>query len=91
MTPNFARTLLGLLLLLLLALGMLSGCSSTPTFVSTPGPLIPPLPPQAKQTASPLECSPSCSARLTTLRERWRLMLTPPASQAAPAKLPTDS
>jgi hypothetical protein len=51
MTPPFKLTVPALLLLLLIALATLYGCSSTPSFVSTPGPLIPPLPPQAKQTA----------------------------------------
>lgn len=86
MTPQFKLTLPGLLLLLLVTLAMLYGCGSTPSS-PTAGPLIPPLPEQARQTRS--GCSPKCSEELTTLRVDMRLKLTLTASPDSPASAPT--
>jgi hypothetical protein len=44
---------------------------------------------QCAPDTQPLICSPSCSAALTSERERWRALLTTPATEAAPASAPT--
>lgn len=50
-----------------------------------PAPVIPPLPAQARQPAPIPECSPTCSAALTSERASWLRMLTPPESPERPA------
>lgn len=77
-------------LLALLLTVWLPGCApSSPLLASpTPAPLIPPLPQIARQPALGPECSPSCSAALTTEREAWLQQLTPPESPARPASGP---
>lgn len=68
-------------MLLLLALP-LAACSSASISSSQP-PAIPPLPPEARQPATPSICLPTCSAGLTSARESWRNMLTAPALPAS--------
>lgn len=67
----------------------ISACSSTPTFVPTPAPAIPPLPPAARQPATPSLCSPSCLDGLMRERQSWRASLTSAEPQALPASAPT--
>lgn len=90
MTPQFKLTLPGLLLLLLVTLAMLYGCSSQPS-LPTPGPLIPPLPPQfrASMEVTPSECLPTCLNGLTRERTLWKSLLTPAASPGKAASVPT--
>ena len=81
------RSLYATLLLLPL---LLTGCAS----VSQPSPpvrpaLIPPLPAEARQPVPPPICSPTCSAGLTTLRDKLLHLLTPPTAPAQPASGPT--
>lgn len=90
MTPNFKLTLPWLLLLVLLTLWLLNACSAMPSCAPTAQTLIPPLPEQARQPTTPSGCSPRCSEALTTLREGWRLRLTPTASPGSPASAPTN-
>ncbi|AAT38383.1 gp24 [Burkholderia phage BcepC6B] len=74
-------------MLLLLALP-LAACSSASISSSQP-PAIPPLPPEARQPATPLICLPTCSAALTNARVSWQRTLTPPASPAGSANATT--
>lgn len=77
------------LMLMLLPL-WLHGCAhDSPLSRPAPAPLIPPLPAQARQPATIPECSPTCSRGLTSARESWLRMLTPPGSPASPASGPT--
>jgi len=76
-------------LLLALLIGALSACSSTPTFVPTPAPLIPPLPQEARQPATPSLCLPTCSAALTQEQQNWRGLLTSGVLPGLPASGPT--
>lgn len=69
-------------------LGMLlSGCAcELPSFSQPVEPArIPSLPAQARQPQTLTNCSPSCSAALTTEREAWLRILTPPGRQGRPA------
>lgn len=69
---------------LVLAL-LLSGCAaSLPAAPPTPGPLIPPLPMEAKQTSLP-----TYSANAESDISRWLQSLTRPSSPASPASAPT--
>jgi len=71
---------------------LLAGCAATSPTTSpptVPPPRLAPLPDSARQTPQPSICSPSCSAALTSERERWRALLTTPATEAAPASAPT--
>ncbi|ETP64874.1 hypothetical protein BDSB_05580 [Burkholderia dolosa PC543] len=76
-------------MLLLLALP-LAACNSASISSSQP-PSIPPLPPEARQPATPSICLPTCSAGLTSARENWRKSLTSgalPASNASATTMP---
>ena len=81
------KFLLALLAWMLLGLAaLLTSCaSSSPAAPPTAGPLIPPLPAEAKQTASPTH-----SANALIDIERWRKSLTRPSAQASPASGPTN-
>lgn len=75
----------------LLAL-LLTGCAETPRNWSPPVaacPVIPALPPEAKQTAAPLWCSPDCSTGLSLEIESWRKDLTTLGVAGSPANVPT--
>ncbi|ABA60058.2 gp57 [Burkholderia phage Bcep176] len=74
--------------MLLLLVLPLAACSSVSTSSSQP-PAIPPLPPEARQPATPSICLPTCSAALTSARESWRNTLTVPASPASSASATT--
>lgn len=80
---NWPRAIV--LTLLLLAL-LLTGCEcNSPLSRPAPGPLIPPLPAEARPPARPPECLPSCLSGLTEEREYWLQQLTkvmPPQSRA---------
>ncbi|QTP32830.1 hypothetical protein B7759_01408 [Burkholderia glumae] len=52
---------------------------------SCPAPSIPPLPPEARQPATPSECLPTCSKALMSARESWQKSLTSEASPASSA------
>ncbi len=71
--------------MLLLLVLPLAACSSVSTSSSQP-PAIPPLPPEARQPATPSICLPTCSAGLMKLRESWQKSLTSAASPASSAK-----
>ena len=60
------------------------GCDS-PLLKPTQGPLIPPLPAQARQPATPPECLPTCSASVSIALDSWLASPTSVASQARPA------
>lgn len=77
-----------LVLMLMLPPWLLAGCE---TLRATPpaGPVVPPLPAQARQPAPPQWCSPTCSAALTRERASWQQQLTQPESPASPASGPT--
>lgn len=61
---------------------LLSACASgSPLSKPTPGPAIPPLPAQARQTDSP-----TYSANALNDIEQWQLLLIEPLLQDAPAK-----
>lgn len=82
------RSAIALLPLLLLAL--LGACgSASPLSRPLPGPLIPPLPANARQLPKPPMCSPTCSDVLTTERENSLATPTTPAPAARPASAPT--
>lgn len=49
----------------------------------------PPLPAIARQPSPPPECTPTCSAALSSELESWQSMLTPPAPPERPASGPT--
>ncbi len=70
-------------MLLLLAL-QLAACSSASISSSQP-PAIPPLPPEARQPATPSICLPTCSAALAKRRESWQRSLTNAALPASSA------
>ncbi|AOI98082.1 hypothetical protein WS66_20730 [Burkholderia sp. LA-2-3-30-S1-D2] len=74
-------------MLLLLALP-LAACSNASISSSQP-PAIPPLPPEARQPATPSICLPTCSAALTSARASWQSTLTVPASPASSASATT--
>ncbi len=68
---------------LLSALPLISACVTKPQ--NLPGvtvrpPVIPALPSQARQSPTPLACSPSCLGSLTEWRKSTRRKLTAPAS-----------
>lgn len=90
MKPNARPSRLAPMLSMLLLL--LSACAGdSPLLQPIPAvaiPLIPPLPPAARQPPTPPECSPSCSAGLTRLRESLLGSLTSAGSPAAPASGP---
>jgi hypothetical protein len=68
--------LLPRLLMLILPVLLLTSCAAkSPSYNVVPE--IPPLPAEAKQPVTPSVCLPSCSANLTTARERWLGTLTP--------------
>lgn len=50
---------------------------------------LPALPAQARQTALPSWCSPSCSAALQGELSSWQRQLTQPTPPAQPASAPT--
>ncbi len=79
MRINNARPRWRMLLLLVLPL---AACSSASTSSSQP-PAIPPLPPEARQPATPSICLPTCSAALTSARANWQSTLTAPVSPAS--------
>ncbi|AHI73489.1 putative gp23 [Burkholderia thailandensis USAMRU Malaysia  len=85
MRTTNARPLSRMLLLLALPL---AACSSASTSSSQP-PTIPPLPPEARQPATPSICLPTCSAALTSARANWQSTLTEPASPASSANATT--
>ncbi len=74
-------------MLLLLALP-LAACNSA-SISSSQSPVIPPLPPEARQPATPSICLPTCSAALTSALANWQSMLTEPASPASNASATT--
>ncbi len=74
--------------MLLLLVLQLAACSSASISSSQP-PAIPPLPPEARQPATPSICLPNCSAGLTSARESWRRSLTSAASPANSASAVT--
>ncbi|KVN36836.1 hypothetical protein WJ63_35180 [Burkholderia pyrrocinia] len=74
------RALMPLLLLLLL-----TACASKSPYSSSV-PAIPPLPPEARQPATPSICLPTCSAGLTRERESWQESLTNVALQGSNVK-----
>jgi hypothetical protein len=82
------RLKLALALLLWLPLVLLlAACNSLPKWLPgkpAPPPVVPPLPAEARQVASPTH-SESVAASL----QRWRESLTTPSSAAAPASGPT--
>lgn len=61
-------------LMLLLPLLLLGACASKSTYSPVDPPSVPPLPMEARQTPTSY-CSPSCSAKLTKLREEWQQRL----------------
>lgn len=84
MLRKFLLALLAWMLLGLVAL--LTSCApSLPVAPPTAGPLIPPLPMEARQTASPTH-----SANARTDIKRWRKSLTRPSAPALPASGPTS-
>ncbi len=85
MRINNEQPLSRMLLLLVLPL---AACSSVSTSSSQP-PAIPPLPPEARQPATPSICLPTCSAALTSARASWQSMLTVPVSPASSASATT--
>ncbi len=78
---NVIRRALMLMPLLLL----LTACANNSPRTSSV-PAIPPLPPEARQPATPSICLPTCSAGLTKLRESWQKSLTTEVSPASNAK-----
>lgn len=70
---------------MLMPLLWLCGCASAPQLPLA----VPPLPQEARQPATPSECSPTCSIGLTRERESWLTTPTAPASPALPASAPT--
>lgn len=77
-----------LVLMLMVPPWLLIGCAA---LRETPpaGPVVPPLPAQARQPAPLPWCLPTCSKALTAERESWRRQLTLPESPASPASGPT--
>lgn len=64
---------------------LLSGCAaSLPPAPPTAGPIIPPMPAEAKQTSLPIY-----SASAESDISRWLQSLTRPSSPASPASAPT--
>lgn len=69
----------------------ISGCSTPPGLPPNVEPArIPPLPQEARQPKADASCLPTCSARLTELRESWRLRLMQAASRGQPVKPPMN-
>ena len=69
--------------LVMMAIGLLAGCSVQPKpLPSTPvqGVRLPPLPSYAKQPTTPPECLPTCWDSLTKEREYWLTLLKGEAS-----------
>lgn len=76
------KTSIALAVLLSALLLLLTACASgSPLSKPTPGPVIPPLPTQARQTDSPTQ-----SANALTDIERWLQLLTDRSSPAEPAR-----
>lgn len=76
------KTSIALAVLLSALLLLLTACASgSPLSKPTPGPVIPPLPAQARQTDSP-----TFSASAQTDIEKWLQRLIEPSSPVGPAK-----
>lgn len=72
--------------MLLLLTMLCSGCAhDSPLSRPTPGPLLPPLPAQARQTDSP-----TFSASAQRDIQQWQQQLTAPSSPARPASAPIN-
>lgn len=75
---------------LLLALPLLSACSSVPVRLPPEPPPVPlpPLPAAARQPTPPPTCLPTCSAGASRSLESWLSSPTAPTSPARPASAP---
>ena len=60
----------------LLLLPLLTGCAANSTGSGAEPPVVPPLPPEARQGVTAPNCSPTCLQKWNQQAEQWRQRLT---------------